>query len=52
MDISPLMQDSTDICEFYTKEEIIEMSGYESIKDYLVEIMENNNIDGFIVQLW
>lgn len=52
MGLPQLMQDITDICEFYTKKEIIEMDGYKSIKDSLIEIMENNNIDGFIVQLW
>ena len=52
MDMNPLMQDGTDICTFYTKDEIIKMDGYESIKDSLIEIMENNNINGFIVQLW
>lgn len=52
MDMNPLMRDNTDICIFYTKDEIIEMDGYESIMGYFMEIIENNNIDGFIVQIW
>lgn len=52
MCISPLMQDSTDLCEFYSKEEIVKMDGNKTIKDSLIDMMNNYNIDGIIVQIW